>query len=393
LRSARSVRLPSLTALRGIAAMCVLLHHATGFLLPTLGDDLAGTTAFFRRSYLWVDFFFILSGFLLTWLYSTSVGFGYSARAYGGFLRARFARIYPLHFATLFAMLGVNLAMVAAEIRSTGLDVYLAGENFAALRFYGNDTVATFIQHLLLVHALNVEGYTSWNGPAWSIGSEWVAYVLFPLLVMPAVRWSGVAVVCSVGVAMGGLVALEHAFGGSLDLGGVWGTLRCLCGFTVGAAVARALRSGRAPALIRSDAAFATAAFAVVLILHLEVPPTMAILPFGFLVLAGAANTGAVARGLDHSLLSWLGERSYSIYMIHWLVLVAARWLWQGIFQEELGASFGPFAEGVTVAAYLVVVLVLAELSWRWVEVPWRRRLRGNTAGPASEPASADRMS
>jgi peptidoglycan/LPS O-acetylase OafA/YrhL len=373
-------RLPSLTALRGIAAMCVLLHHVTGHLLPALGDDLAGITAFFQRSYLWVDFFFVLSGFLLTWLYGASVGIGRPARAYLGFLRARFARIYPLHLVTLFAMLGLNLAMVAAEIRTRGLDAYLAGENFAALRFYGNETVATFIQHLTLLHALNIEGYTSWNGPAWSIGSEWIAYILFPLLVLPAVRGSRAAVACSVGVAIAVLATLEHTFGGSLDLGGVWGTIRCLCGFTVGAAAARALQSGRFPALMRSDGIFATAAVAVVLVLHLEVSPTLVILPFGFLVLAGAANTGAFARGLNHSVLTWLGERSYAIYMVHWVVLVAVGWLWRGVFHEDLGSSFGPVAEGFAVAAFLVVVLLLAELSWRWVEVPWRRRLRGAKA-------------
>jgi peptidoglycan/LPS O-acetylase OafA/YrhL len=378
-----------LTALRGIAAICVLLHTLTGFLLPKLGDDLAGITAFFQRSYLWVDFFFVLSGFLLTWLYGASVGFGRPVSAYVGFLRARFARIYPLHVVTLFAMLGLNLLMVAAEIRTRGLDTYLAGENFAALRFYGNNTVATFIQHLMLLHSLNIEGYTTWNDPAWSIGSEWIAYVLFPLLVLPAARWPAAAVAGSAAVAVGVLAALEHTFGGSLDLGGVWGTIRCLCGFTIGTAAARALRSGRTPALMHSDAAFATGAIAVVLVLHLEVPPTLAILPFGFLVLAGAANTGGFARGLNHSLLSWLGERSYAIYMVHWVVLAAATWLWRGLFHEDLGSSFGPVAEGFTVAAYLVVVLLLAELSWRWVEVPWRRRLRGAKAAPVPDPTLA----
>lgn len=377
---AQDAKLPSLTALRGIAATCVLFHHLTGHLLPELGAELAGSTAFFLRSYLWVDFFFVLSGFLLAWLYGTRVGLERPPHAYLVFLRARFARIYPLHLVTLLAMLGVNLAMVAAEIRSSGLDAYLAGENFAALRFHGNDTVATFIQHLLLLHALNVEGYTSWNGPAWSIGSEWIAYVLFPLLVLPASRWSRAAVLCSVAVAILGLVVLERAFGGSLDLGGLWGTLRCLCGFMIGAAVARLLRSGQAPKLLRSDAAFATAALTVVLMLHLEVSPTLAILPFGFLVLAGAMNTGFVAHGFDHALMTWLGERSYAIYMVHWVVLVAARWLWQGVFREDLGSSFGLLETGLAVLVYLAVVLLFAELSWRWVEAPWRRRLRGATA-------------
>jgi peptidoglycan/LPS O-acetylase OafA/YrhL len=368
-------RVPGLTALRGIAALCVLLHHFTGFLLPATGEALARWTGCFARSYLWVDFFFLLSGFLLAHLYRDHVGFGKPFRAYGAFLRARLARIYPLHLVTLLATVALALAMVAAEIRNAGIDAYVA--NHRAGSFYGNDSVPGLVRHLLLLQTLNAGGYTDWNGPAWSIGAEWIAYVLFPVLVLPAVRWPRAAVLAVAPAAAAGVVALAAAFDGSLDVAGLYGTARCLCEFAIGVALAELHRARFAARVLRSDAALAAAAVAVVAVLHLDVAAPWALPAFAALLLAAANGRGTLVRALESRPALWLGAISYSVYMIHWPLLSGARWLWNGLRGEELGASWSLATSFAVVAAAVAAVLLLGTAVYRWFELPWRRRLRG----------------
>src|SRR4051812_1010229 len=85
------------TALRGVAALLVVLFHYRTILGPAFNMD--GYTSFLAKSYLWVDFFFILSGFILCHVYGTRPG--ENQRSMLEFLQARLARIYPLHLATL----------------------------------------------------------------------------------------------------------------------------------------------------------------------------------------------------------------------------------------------------------------------------------------------------
>jgi len=85
------------TALRGIAALLVVAVHYRITLLPAL--DVDQFTDFFSTGYMWVDLFFILSGYILFYVYSTSPGASLESASF--FFRARFARVYPLHVATL----------------------------------------------------------------------------------------------------------------------------------------------------------------------------------------------------------------------------------------------------------------------------------------------------
>src|SRR4051812_26735215 len=85
------------TALRGVAALFVVIYHFVPQLRPTL--DVDSYTHALSRGPLWVDFFFILSGYILCYVYAVRPGTG--RRAATEFLWARIARIYPLHLATL----------------------------------------------------------------------------------------------------------------------------------------------------------------------------------------------------------------------------------------------------------------------------------------------------
>ncbi len=373
----REGHLPSLTALRGIAALCVLLHHLTAYFLPVTGEILAGYTGFFLRSYLWVDFFFILSGFLIAHIYQNSVHLGGGRAAYFAFLRARFARLYPLHLLTLLAMLGWSLAVVAAEIRTTGLDAYLASENYRALRFHGNDTPISFVRHLLLLQTLNVGGYTDWNGPAWSIGAEWIAYCVFPLIATAALARPKLMMLVGIPLGFGGVATIAAFFGGSIDVGGVYGTARCLCEFVLGVGLLQVFRCGVFEKFLARDMTLAIVAVATLFTLHCYVRVELAVVALALLVLVGAHNRGVAARWLESAPLRWCGEVSFAVYMVHWPMLTVWRWLWRGVFQSPFGEGLGWSSAFLFLGAGVAVVYVVANLVWRRFEMPWRERLRG----------------
>src|SRR5215469_14862557 len=89
----------ALTSLRGVAAVGVLLLHFRNQFGPTINPD--RFTHFFVRSYLFVDFFFILSGFVIALSYGSMFSRGINLRDYIAFLIKRLARIYPLHIVLL----------------------------------------------------------------------------------------------------------------------------------------------------------------------------------------------------------------------------------------------------------------------------------------------------
>lgn len=93
-----------LTPLRGIAALLVAVFHGLKR-LENLGEAVGEHTAFFERGYLWVDLFFLLSGFVLAHVYADRFAGSINLRSYLSFLRIRFARIYPLHLFALFVYL------------------------------------------------------------------------------------------------------------------------------------------------------------------------------------------------------------------------------------------------------------------------------------------------
>lgn len=174
----------SLTSLRFIAALWVLLYHFKDHL--GLGMGQIGLVA---DGYLGVDLFFTLSGFILAHVYLTSVEL--ERFGYGGFLKNRIARVYPMHLAALASMI-----VLFAGATALGAGV---GSPEA---FKWRDLPA----HLFMVHAWGTTKAVGWNFPSWSISAEWAAYLLFPLvagfvlkaqriLPFPALRGGGGVVV------------------------------------------------------------------------------------------------------------------------------------------------------------------------------------------------------
>ena len=165
--------LSNLTPLRGIAALLTVVFHVD-LMLGNGGDMLLRfkDSMLIDRMYLMVDFFFVLSGFIMYHVYSQYFKETVSGAAFKRFTIARFARVYPLHFFTL--LFTALIWFVAAQLGLPQISV-LQCEN----------SVYSFITNLLLLQSMNFHQWFSFNHASWSISTEWWMYVLFPFLVRP----------------------------------------------------------------------------------------------------------------------------------------------------------------------------------------------------------------
>ncbi|UZK70938.1 acyltransferase [Sphingomonas sp. S1-29] len=344
--------LRALTSVRGIAAWFVVFYHIRESVAGLGGWPLA----IVAHGYLAVDFFFLLSGFVLWLSYAERLRSG-GLRVVPGFLQRRFARIWPLHAVVLSG--GVALALLlAATGRHDPVDF-----PFAELPL-----------HYLLVQNWGFTRALAWNDPAWSISVETAAYLLFPLLAF-AIDWRRLPSWTLLGMIAVLLAALHAVFAaaGSDSLNADiprFGLLRCLIEFSMGTIVCALWLRWRGSALVaRVAAGLALAALAAV---AAGWAPETLLVPvcFAAALLALALTSGA-RNPLEAAPLHWLGELSYATYLCHFL-------LWKA-FKLAFVAAPGPVGWPL-IALYLALVLAASAALYGWVERPAQRWL--NAAAP-----------
>jgi len=164
-------RIDSLTGIRFLAALWVLLFHYTAWHLIELPAPLA---AFVAQGRAGVSLFFILSGFILYHTYHAEFQNRVSGARFRAFIRARLARVYPLHVLTLLLITPFTLWYVWTE--SAGAKVWFGVIPTPSL------LASSWFANLLLLHVYHptLPFEELWNGPSWSIANEMVFYLLFP---------------------------------------------------------------------------------------------------------------------------------------------------------------------------------------------------------------------
>jgi peptidoglycan/LPS O-acetylase OafA/YrhL len=360
---AKKIEIRPLTSIRGIAAMAVVLYHFQGDFSDKFYLD--NVTLLFSRGYLWVDFFFLLSGFILSHVHAEE--FIHGPAPYRTFLLKRIARVYPLHVFTLFVLLLPIFWPTAQAMKDTR-------------------TISSFVSNLLMVHAWGLTDNLSWNYPSWSISDEWAAYLLFPLIVAFFYR-APLALVGAIAVfaifSLDWLTNLgppEHRF----DFGVNASWTRCLVEFSSGVVIYRIFKMR--PRIMRSDIAFGVLAAGVLVAMHFGVPDIPIVFLFCGLLCATALNDGTAKRLLSLQPVYYLGVISYSIYMTQALVQL-------GILDK---APFRSFVAGLSPQAALAVfvlscasVIAVASVSYFFVEVPGRSLVRWTSRRLLSNPGPA----
>lgn len=339
-------QLAALTGIRGLAAWAVVLYHAR----DTLGGLFApAVIAAFGKGFLAVDLFFMLSGFVIWYNYADRLAHGGGAAA-RQFLWRRFARVWPLHGAILTAFVAFALVVVA-----TGRD---------ASRFPFDQLPL----HYLLIQDWGFSDPLRWNDPAWSISTEFAAYLLFPALVVAlrgrwAARWGWAAVGSALLVTLWGLYGVwgQTSVGAKIAELGLW---RCLIEFSLGALVCIVWSARRTlPAIV--PAGLCTLTLLVAWRWNL---PETAFIPLAFAsgLFALALAKGPVAQAIGSRPLHYLGEISYSTYLAHSFVFMIFKIAFVGD-----GLQLG----WVQFAAYLALLLALSAALYHCLEKPAQRSL------------------
>ena len=368
--------IPSLTGVRGLAALWVFGTHAQPVLASYLDAPAIGRSIVLTEGFRGVDLFFVLSGFIL--MHAHSEEFRSLRRHFVmRFYAQRILRVYPLNAAVLLALVPLVLALpgfVEWSRFDHGVPIPWHQREFS-----GSGLMQTF----LLAQTWTVVKLGEWNGPSWSLSAEVFGYAAFPLLAWAASRCRSGAL--ALGMAAGSLVVLllllvrfHHAADNPT---GTFGLVRMAFCFAAGIALARA--RALLPRAGRLAGAVTLAALAEVALM-LALPGLAALTTFG---LAGLIWGLSYKRGpVDSFLCSrpalFLGRISFSFYLVHYVPLHLALW------------AYGPLVAGTGLAVRLTCLLLLgmgcvglALVFHHGVEVPMQRLARTLHGHKAARPA------
>jgi peptidoglycan/LPS O-acetylase OafA/YrhL len=340
-----AAKIDRLTAIRFFAAAWVVVFHTMGYLHP----DFRGIGPLVAHGEVAVDLFFVLSGFILAHVYYD--GFArLDARSWATFLVRRLARIYPAHLMMLAAWIAYVLAG------------RLGGAAISTPERYEPTAI---LSNLLLVQAWGFERSLTWNYPAWSISAEWFAYLLFPPLCLLLHRlgrarpWLGLLLAEALLVGLDqGFNALYRTYDCSL--------LRIAPEFLAGMFLWQLRDRLRLP---RPDLLLGFAIAGFVLLAASPVDRLPLVLAAQAVILLTYRATGPLGRLLAWPPLVYLGEVSYSLYMVHALVLSLGYRLLAKAAPLPVLQGWAP----LVVLAILVAAQVAASLLFHLVEEPVRR--------------------
>jgi len=364
-------RYRALDAWRGICALLVAFVH-----VPVAHAWQSANV--FHSMQLFVDFFFVLSGFVICHAYGGRLQNGGNWR---GFMIRRFGRVYPLHIVVLGGFVALELVKTAAGFI---MPVQLDG-----VPFTGHRSIETLISNLLLTQSFGLHGMTSWNGPAWSIGVEFYSYAVFAIAVLLVGRSSlWFAALAGAGLAV--MAAFSPIWLFATHDYGFW---RCLYGFFLGCLVCNAIGAARvvpvvnrfAPVGTRVEIAAVAALAAYIAATGIDATSLAAPVVFAGIVFVFAFERGAISRLLLTAPAQALGMWSYSIYMVHMLIFAVLKIAMSLLAKvPALGISApvsepvklwtlgSPAGDAVLVAVYLGLVLIVSKITFERVEAPAR---------------------
>ena len=366
-------RIAALTSIRGIAAWWIAVYHFREY-LPLRADNVLLIAA--SRGFYAVDLFFIMSGFVIYLNYAQlfQVPNRISLRK---FAVARFARIYPLHLFMLMLFAANPIAL--AWFSHLGL---------TPAQLAGRYNPLDYVLSLVLIQNWGFRDHLTWNIPAWSISTEFAAYLIFPLAAYLTLRWLRSATAAFVAAAAA-WAALSIVFwgAGATSLGddvARLGLPRCVFEFFIGMMLCCIFRR-RSPAMAGGQIGLLSGAAAIAIVsLAAGVPDYLGIpAAFALLVIGLAAARGPITTLLALRPLVFLGEISYATYLSHFFIKDWLKFLLAG---HDLPAwlLFGLF---------LAITLLASVALYTWIELPWRRRLRGRARLASPAPAMAADLS
>lgn len=329
----------SLDALRGVAALTVVFHHLGLGYADRIGADVAGSPwwrAVDHAGHSSVVIFFVLSGYVLQSSYAATTGF-----TYGSYLLKRFFRIYPALLAALLAAWTLYVLADIPKVANGPMMLVDLARHAALLCWIGNDIAL--------------------DTPIWSLAYEVRFSLVFPLMAWSIVRRPTLTLVLLFALHFAATAVLwNSAQPLILGYGRVRGlaiTVYYLICFGIGMYGQRYVSEHRLPTLPPlAELVVVPALVAILLAFRNELIGSLA--GMGLILLCVSPGS-RLSRWLGTPALLWLGSISYSLYLLHAIVLAAI-----------LGSPLVDWPYPVTVVTVVALSLGVGAVSYRWIERP-----------------------
>jgi peptidoglycan/LPS O-acetylase OafA/YrhL len=292
-------RVEQLDGLRGIFSIMVIAHHHNAF-----KDSIFYNNFLVINSSLFVDFFFVLSGFVIALNYWNRIT---TTKSFGDFLKKRMIRLYPLLVYTelvfiIAGLLGEQSAL--KNVNNLGLNYYL----YTAL-----DTL-TFMGSTPVFGAR-----MSINYPAWSISSEMISYFIFGLVLLFSLKYRNlifglITLLCGIFIIIQGEYMLAYEYG----------FVRGMLCFSMGIFVSEILK-WKEFELSRWEWPYIIFLLLSLYWTHVyDLNLLKLVFPvlFGCGIIIFASSKGIISRMLSSKVFQYLGKISYSIYLNHAIVIM-----------------------------------------------------------------------
>ncbi|TDE16565.1 acyltransferase family protein [Dyadobacter psychrotolerans] len=335
-------RVEQLDGLRGIFSVLVVAHHHNAF-----KDSILYNNFFVINSDLFVDFFFVLSGFVIALNYINRIN---TKEDFFQFIKKRFIRLYPLLFYTEIVFLIFNLLGDFSSFKNStdlGMDYYL-NTVMDTLTFMGSTPV-----------------FGSWIGlnyPAWSISAEMISYLVFGLVLLFFPKYKTFTFLA--------LICLSICFivsNGNYVLAYDYGFIRSLLCFCFGIFTYKFIKD-RHYNLTIWEIPFLVVLVGAMYVMHhygLNLWKLVFPLLFSVGIVIFCNSTGIVTKLLNTAPVQYLGKISYSIYLNHAIVLILVNVVLFRMLKSpetELMFVFSLFTS-------ISITIIYSHFTYKWIEM------------------------
>ncbi|QZE14826.1 acyltransferase [Halosquirtibacter laminarini] len=358
----KTERFEALDAFRGLCALFVMLYHMNV-------TDTITEFSFFRNSKIFVEFFFVLSGFVLAHVYAFENKYDFKK-----YIKARFLRLYPLHF-VMFSLF-IVLQLVKLLLYNLGIT------SFEVLPFSEKSSILNIATNLLLLQSWTPYTYhLSFNAPSWSISIEFYLYILLfiSFLIFRKYKLISWVLISSTSFI---LLYLDS----KLVVRPVLSGLSCFFGGASVYAIFRQI-SDKKPSYFWGTfiEILLLIGIGTTIVSHLPYKNIFASVFFLFTVPFFALEVGFISKLLRKHFLQCLGKLSFSIYMTHFFIIFCSIWFFK-IIQHFTSTSivyqsnshiyidFGNILiNNIFVIFSIIVVIFVSKITHKYIELPFQR--------------------
>jgi len=349
-------RFEVLDSFRGLSAIFVVICH-----MHYIGS--ITELSFFKGSGLFVEFFFVLSGFVLAHSYGWKENLKFK-----DFLIARTFRIMPLH---------IIMLLIVILMESFYFIVYKYGINFYRIPFTDSKLISDIIPNALLLHSWIPDFRNTWNVPSWSISIEYYMYMIFfvSLIVKPNIRyilWFLISLTMFIFIYLGNEIATNITRG-----------LSCFFAGSLTYLLYRNIESK-----MNFNKNYFTTIETLLLILvilivssNIEHKSLIASLLFCIQIFIFAFEKGFISKILKHKILLHLGKLSYSIYMTHTIIISLSIFFYL-FLQKMIGIKLveivgktkfinigNSYLSNLSIFIAIYFIILISNFTYRFIEI------------------------